>query len=171
MITDLLLDRPWLSPAAQALLVVLGPVLGRWLVDRPRLAWALTGVSLLPVAVLTLLPVDRELYARCTVQFAFPTPGRVELMANVVLFVAPLLLAGVATRRPLLALAAGTAGSAALEAVQAAVPGIGRSCDTGDWWCNTLGALVGAALAWAALRSARRGQPDSEGPLRSMARS
>ena len=43
MITGLLLDRPWLSPAVLVLLVVLGPVVGRALVARPRLAWALTG--------------------------------------------------------------------------------------------------------------------------------
>ncbi|WP_248579358.1 VanZ family protein [Nocardioides sp. InS609-2] len=152
MITDLLLEHPWASPTALAVLVVLGPVVGWWLVARPRLAWWLTGVALLPVALLTLVPVDRELYARCTVQWSLPTPGRVELMANVVLLVAPVLLAGVATRRPLLVLAAGSALSAGLEALQAVVPAIGRSCDTNDWWCNTIGAAVGAVLAGFALR-------------------
>ena len=58
-----------------------------------------------------------------------------------------------------------------VEALQALLTGIGRSCDTDDWWCNTLGAVIGAALAWVALRWARPRQPDSEGPLRSIARS
>jgi VanZ like protein len=158
VITDVLLEHPWLSPTALVLLVLLGPVVGSRLAARPRLAWWLTGVSLLPVAALTLVPVDRELFARCTVQWALPTPGRVELMANVVLLVAPVLLSGVATRRPLLVLLAGSAASAGLEAVQALVPAIGRSCDTGDWLCNTIGAVIGSLLAVAALWLDRRGR-------------
>lgn len=155
MITDVLVEHPWLAPAALVLLVVLGPVLGTRLVGRPRLAWWLTGVSLLPVVALTLVPVDRELFARCTVQWALPTPGRVELMANVVLFVAPVLLSGIAMRRPAPALAAGIALSAGLETLQAVVPAIGRSCDTNDLLSNTIGAVIGAVLAAVALRAAR----------------
>ena len=113
-------------------------------------------MSLLPVVALTLVPVDRELFARCTVQWALPTPGRVELMANVVLFVAPVLLAGVATRRPAMVLVGAAGLSAGLEAFQALVPAIGRSCDTSDWLCNTIGAAVGAMLAGISLRLARR---------------
>ena len=155
MITNILIDHPWLSPAALGILVVLGPFVGAWLVARRRLAWASTAVSLLPVALLTLVPVHRELFARCTVQWSLPTPGRVELFANVVLFVAPVLLAGVATRRPLVVLFAGSGLSVALEAVQALVPAIGRSCDTNDWLSNTIGAIAGAALAQVALSLAR----------------
>lgn len=152
VITDVLLEHPWLSPAALALMVVLGPFVGRWLVTRPHVAWALTALSLAPVALLTLVPHDRVPFERCTVQWSLPTPGRVELMANVVLFVAPVLLVGVATRRPWLALLAGSALAVAIEATQAAVLAIGRSCDTTDWLCNTLGAVLGAVLAWVALR-------------------
>ncbi|WP_157988059.1 VanZ family protein [Jiangella endophytica] len=158
MISTILVEHPWLSPTALIVLVVAGPVLGRLLVSRPRAAWLLSGVALLPVALLTLTPVDRELFARCTVQWALPTPGRVELMANVVLFVAPVLLAGVATRRPFAILLAASVLSAGIEALQAAVPAIGRSCDTGDWLSNTIGAAIGAALAAVALWAARRPQ-------------
>jgi glycopeptide antibiotics resistance protein len=154
VIITVLVDHPWLSPTALALMVVLGPVLGSRLVPHPRLAWWLTGLTLVPVAVLTLVPVDRELFARCTVQWTLPTPGRVELMANLVLFVAPALLAGIASRRPLLAVLAGSALSAVVEAGQALVPAIGRSCDTNDWLSNTLGAVVGGVLALVALRLA-----------------
>lgn len=165
MITNVLLEHPWLSPAALGLAVLLGPVIGSRLVARPRAAWVLAAVSLLPVLALTLVPVDREPFERCVVQWAVPTFGRVELMANVVLFVAPVLLAGVASRRPLLALLGGSATSAAIEAVQALVPAIGRSCDTTDWTSNTLGALVGALLAWAALLLAvRTGRGADGGP-------
>lgn len=157
MITNVLLEHPWLSPTALGLLVVLGPIVGRWLVSRPRLAWWLTGLSLLPVAFMTLVPVDRVLFETCTMQWALPTPGRVELMANVALFVAPVLLASVATRRPRLVVLAGSGLSAGLEALQALVPAIGRSCDSNDWLSNTIGAVIGAALAWVALRLARAG--------------
>lgn len=161
VITNVVMQHPWLSPTVLALVVVVGPFLGRWLVPRPRLAWLLTAASLVPVVVLMLLPVDRELYARCAVQWALPTPGRAELMANVLLFVAPTLLAGVAARRPWLVLLGATVLSGAVEAFQALVPALGRSCDTTDWLSNTIGAVVGAGLAAAALVLARRDSPDS----------
>jgi hypothetical protein len=87
--------HPWLSPAALAVLVLAGPVGGRWLLGRPRWAWTLFGVSLLPIVLLTLLPVSRTVFERCAVSWQLPTPDRVELMANVVLSA---LLAWVAIR-------------------------------------------------------------------------
>jgi glycopeptide antibiotics resistance protein len=161
VITNILLDHPWLSPTALGILVVLGPLLGAWLVARPSLAWWLAGASMLPIAALTLVPVHRELFARCTIQWGLPTPARVELFANVVLFVAPVLLAGIATRRPMLVLVACSGLSVVLETVQALVPAIGRSCDTNDWLSNTIGAMTGAVLAGAALYLAqvRRSKP------------
>ncbi|GEN79077.1 VanZ family protein [Actinotalea fermentans] len=161
MISTVLVEHPWLTPAALAGLVAAALLAGHLLVPRRRLTWVLVGASLLPVLALTLVPVDRELFATCTVQWALPTPGRVELMANVVLFVAPALLVGVATRRPGLALLAGSGASVLLEAVQALAPAIGRSCDTNDWLSNTLGALVGAALAWVVLRRASASRTSS----------
>lgn len=156
MLTDFLLDHRWLAPAVLAILVVVGPVVGAWLVERPRLAWGLAGLATLAVAVLTLLPVDRELFARCTFEWMLPTPSRVELFANVVLFAGPTLLAGVAARRPVVVFAAASATAAVIEALQAAVPAIGRSCDTTDWLSNTIGAAIGAVLAALALWLARR---------------
>ena len=97
----------------------------------------------------------REIDQGCELAWALPTPGRVEVVANVVLFVAPVLLAGVALRRPLLALVAGSALSASIEVIQALATGLGRSCSANDWLANTIGALIGAALAWVALRPAR----------------
>nr|WP_281372159.1 VanZ family protein [Modestobacter versicolor] len=80
-------------------------------------------------------------------------------MANVALLVPVVLFAALATRRPLLALAAGTGASVLVEAVQALTPALGRACDTNDWSMNTVGAVLGAALAWLLLRgvTARRG--------------
>jgi VanZ family protein len=72
-------------------------------------------------------------------------------MANILLFVAPVLLAGVATRRPVLVMVAGSGLSVVVEVCQAAVPALGRSCDSGDWVNNTIGTVIGALLALLAL--------------------
>lgn len=152
MISTLLVAHPWLSPTALLVLVVAGPFVARWLDGRRTLARVLLAASLVPVVLLTLVPVDRELFARCSVGWALPTVGRVELLANVVLFVPPVLLAAVVLRRPVVAFLGGAAASALVELVQALVPAIGRSCDTNDWLSNTLGALLGALLAWVGLR-------------------
>lgn len=156
MIANLLIEYPWLSPTALVALVLLGPIVGRWLTPRPTIAWSLLGFSLIPVVVTTLIPVDRRLDEFCVVQWALPTPARVELMANVVLFIPPALLSAVATRRPALAFVLAAALSAAIELIQALVPAIGRSCDTTDWTSNVIGAAIGVALGWLALRLARR---------------
>lgn len=169
MITDFLVEHAWLSPTVLALLVVFGPFVGWWLVTRPRLAWTLVGLSLLPVAALTLVPVDRTPFERCAVQWAVPTSiGKIELLANVVLFVAPVLFVSVALRRPLLALLAGSALSVVVEAIQAALLVIGRSCDTSDWLNNTIGAAIGAALGAVALLLAH-GKPRGGRPGRTVA--
>ena len=159
MISTVLVEHPWLSPVALALLVVVGPPAGAWLRGRPALAGTLAAASLLPVALLTLVPTDREVFTRCEVAWSMPTPGRVELAANVVLLVVPVLLLGVALGRPLVALAAGSATSALIEVVQALVIGLGRSCSTDDWASNTVGAVIGAVLAAAALALAGRVRP------------
>ena len=139
-----------MAPAALVLLVLVGPLAGTWLVTRPRIAWVLTAVSMLPLALLTLVPVDRELFARCEVRWELPTLTGPESLANILLFIAPVLLAGVATRRPVLAALAGSALSVVVEAVQAAVPAIDRSCDSGDWINNTIGAVSRAQVPSAA---------------------
>jgi uncharacterized membrane protein YccC len=106
---------------------------------------------LLPVAFLTLVPEDRQLFARCQLRWAIPTLTGPESMANILLFVVPVLLAGVATRRPVLVMLAGSGLSALVEAFQAAVPALGRSCDSDDWVNNTIGAVIGGLLALLAL--------------------
>lgn len=169
MITNFLLDHSWMSPAALVLLVLAGPWVGAWATNRTRVAWWLFAISLLPVALTTLIPTSRVTGAFCTVQWSLPTPGRVELMANVVLFVAPALFLTVATRRPWLALLGGIALSASVELTQALVPAIGRSCDTTDGLSNTIGAAIGAALGWAALRIAARAAERGDAKLRESA--
>lgn len=156
MLSTMLVLHPWITPALLVVYIVAGPVVGAWLVERRRAARALTVLSLLPLAALTLVPVHRDLMITCAVEWALPTPVRVEPFANLVLFVAPVFLAGVATRRPAVAFATGSALAAGIETLQAFVPSLGRSCDTSDWLSNTLGAGVGALLAWSALALAQR---------------
>ena len=163
MISTLLVAHPWFGPTVLAVLVVVGPLLGWWLLGRPpRLSWILCALSLVPVVLLTLVPTQREVFERCAVGWVLPTFGRVELLANVLLFVPPVLLAGIASRRPWLALAGGVLASATIETAQALLPVLGRSCDTNDWLSNSIGALVGAVLAVVATRLVRR--PDDVGP-------
>jgi len=159
MIADVLIQYKWVATAALVLFIAVGPFVGMALVRHPRLAWALTCLTLLPVAALTLVPVRRQLFEVCSVQWSLPTVGRVELMANVVLFVLPVLFAGVASRKPLRMLLAASALSVIIEVFQALVPAIGRSCDTTDWLNNTIGAAIGAVLAIIALRLAQRRTP------------
>ena len=78
------------------------------------------------------------------------------------------LLAGIVTRRPWAMFLAGTALSALIEAVQALVPMLGRSCTATDWLANSAGALTGAVLAAAALwihRARNRRRLPVESPL------
>ncbi|GAA5114002.1 hypothetical protein GCM10023339_19060 [Alloalcanivorax gelatiniphagus] len=151
MISTVLVDHPWLTTAAFAALVLVGPVVGAWLATRPRAAYALAGLALLPAVVLTLVPTSREVPFGCTVEWTWPTFAAVEVMANVVLLVAPVLFLAVATRRPLPAVVAGSAVSLAVETAQGITLVAGRSCSTNDWVMNTLGAVLGAVLATVAL--------------------
>lgn len=137
-------------------ILVLGPVAGAWLARRPRITRVLLGLSIMTVALLTLVPTGRELTVGCAIEWALPRLGAVELVANVILFVPGVLLAGVLTRRPLVVLVVAGGASVLIETVQALVPALGRSCSTNDWLANTLGAVAGALLAVAALYLARR---------------
>jgi len=156
MITNFLMDNSALVPIALALLVVVCLTLGYWLRRNSRALWALAGLSMLPVVALTLVPTAGRAYEFCAVQFAMPTWGTVELLANVALFFPPVFFAALATRRPLPMLAAGTATSAAIELIQALIPAIGRACDTNDWAMNTTGALTATLTAQATLALAGR---------------
>lgn len=165
MLATLLVTHPWLTTVSLLGLVVLGPVLGAWIEDRRRVGQVLLAAALLVVVVLTLYPTDRQLTVGCTVEWAWPTLGAVEYVANVILFVPLTLLAGVFTRRPWLSALIASLGSLIIETLQALTPALGRSCSTNDWWANTLGAIVGSVLAMVALglarwwRSRRRGLP------------
>ncbi|MBE7323526.1 VanZ family protein [Nocardioides sp. Y6] len=156
MLSTILVEHPWLTTTTLVALVVVGPLLGAWLVGRQRTTAVLLALALLVVAALTLVPTSRDLERGCWVEWTVPTPGAVELVANVILFVPVVLLLGVLLQRPLLALLTASAGSLLVETVQALAPALGRSCSTNDWLSNTIGAALGALLAVLALVLHRR---------------
>lgn len=135
--------------------MTLGTPLAAWLATRPRAAYVLSLVATLPVAVLTLWPTDRDLSVGCVTEWSVPALGQVELIANTVLFVAPVLLLSAAIRRPVLIVLIGSAASFGIEALQAVMTGLGRSCSTNDWMSNTIGAALGGVLAALAMSATR----------------
>jgi hypothetical protein len=153
MVITLLVEHRWITTVTLVGMIVLGPVAAYWLITRPRLAGCLGLASILPVAALTLVPTSRNLAIGCAAEWDFPTLGAVELMSNVVLFVPPVLLLGTAIRRPLVVLIGASSVSVLIEFVQAFVTVLGRSCSTNDWLSNTLGAVLGTAIAAVALRA------------------
>ncbi len=162
MITNFLLDHSALVPVALLTVALVCAILGFLFAARPGILWTLAGTSSLPVLALTLVPSGRGTdEVSCVVQFALPTLGSVELLANVALFLPSVYFAALASRRPLGALAAGSVLSAVIEALQAFVPAVGRACDTNDWLMNTLGAVAGALSAlgtvWLVRRRAQSG--------------
>jgi hypothetical protein len=163
MITNLLVEHSALVPVVLALVAAVCVGVG-WLLLRARrygqrILWALVVLAMLPVAALTLLPTPGQVFVVCVFQFSMPTLGAVEALANVALFFPLVFFATLATRRPLLTLAAGAVLSAAIEAAQALAPIAGRACDTNDWAMNTIGTVVAVLLAVATLALTRREQP------------
>ncbi|MGH3876077.1 MAG: VanZ family protein [Actinophytocola sp.] len=175
MITNFLLDNSAMVPVVLLLVAVVCVGVGDVVVRRQavRMSWALVTVAVLPIVALTLVPTSARVdEVVCVVQFHAPTLGRVELLANVALFVPPVYFATLATRRPPLILLAGAATSAVIEAIQAVAPAIGRACDTNDWAMNTGGVLLGVLLATAttALTNRRGARPCPSPPGKNPAR-
>ncbi len=167
MITNFLLDHSALVPVVfiviAAVCVGVGCLITRIRRYRQRILWMLVMLSVLPVVGLTLVPAaGRAGDVGCVVQFAMPTLTRVELLANVALFFPPVFFATLATRRPLLMLAAGAGLSAAIEAVQAVVPALGRACDTNDWTMNTIGTILAVLLGSATIALTNRAVLDRD---------
>jgi hypothetical protein len=163
MDTTLLVTHAALVPTALALVVAACVVVGYLLLRARRYGqralWALVVLSVVPVVALTLVPAGGRSFVVCTIQFSVPTVGAVEALANIAMLIPLVFFATLATRRPLLVLAAGTVLSAAIETAQTAVPAIGRACDTNDWAMNTAGAVIAVLLAGATLRLARSKRP------------
>ncbi|PUB19792.1 VanZ like protein [Promicromonospora sp. AC04] len=160
MISTFLVAHHDLVPVAFLLIALVCLGVGYLALRHPRsgrILWALLALAALPVIVLALVPtsISRPDDVVCTVQFSVPTLGGVETLANIALFFPLTFFAALATRRPLLMFVAGSGLSAAIEALQAVAPAIGRACDTNDWMMNTIGAAVGALLAWGTMTVAK----------------
>ncbi|KQS54738.1 hypothetical protein ASG36_20010 [Geodermatophilus sp. Leaf369] len=108
-----------------------------------------------PTAFLVLLVVAPAAASFCEVAWDVPTLFHGDL-ANVILFLAPVALLTTVWRQPVLVAGAAIAASAGVELLQALAPSLGRSCSTSDWLANSIGAVLGAALARAGLRLAGR---------------
>lgn len=157
MLSTVLVEHPWLTTTALLVLVILGPLLGAVLLDRPRVTAGLLVLAVLLVVVLTLTPTSREMTVTCAVEWSLPGLGAVETAANLVLFAPLTLLGGVLTRRQWRVALVASVASAVIELGQALLPMLGRACSTNDWWFNTLGALLGALLAVGAAALHRAG--------------
>ena len=158
----------WMVQTAFAALVIVGPLLGAWLLPRLRAARLLLNLYTAAILLLTLFPTTyRTVETRCMVDGGLARLLDPEPLANVVLFGPLVLLAGIVTRRPGAMFLAGAALSALIETLQAFVPLLGRSCTTTDWLANSAGALTGAVLAAAALwiYRARNRRLPAESPL------
>ncbi|WP_161972611.1 VanZ family protein [Curtobacterium sp. HSID17257] len=143
---------PWLAFGVLVAVVVVAPFLGVLLVRVPRTTTVLALLALVAVLALTLYPEGTPSAAvACSVGLPYLAPTAVESIANVLLFVPVVFLAGLRTGRPLLTAAAGIGLSAGIEALQAFVLGIGRACDTSDLVTNGVGSVIGSLLAAAAL--------------------
>ena len=156
MLATFLVQYPWVAPVALLGFALVSPFIGWWLLPRRRVTGALLIAAVVAVLAFVFFPTGRTLTVSCQVEWVLPVPGAVEPFANVVLFVPAVFLAALLTRRPLTAAAFGVVGAALIEALQALLPTLGRSCSTGDWLANSIGALIAAGLAWIARANAAR---------------
>lgn len=156
MVATFLVEHAWAVPlvflALVAGIVPLGMILLRTGRGGRHVTRGLGLLALLVVVPLTLLPEGEPSQIFCTVQFAWPSLRGVETLANITLLLPATFFLTLLLRRPVLVAAAASAGSALIELVQAILPVIGRACDTTDWEMNTIGAALGAVLAWLAHR-------------------
>ena len=131
MISTLLAQNPTLVRILFVVAVVASAVLG-WLLHRSGRSRALTvlaTIGLVGILALTMSPSSGRATAFCTVQFTVPFLG-IDTLANVAMMLPLTLFAALRLGRPLLVLAAVSVLSALIELLQAAVPTLGRACDT-----------------------------------------
>ena len=128
----------------------------------PRLAAFCAPAAFALVIAATLSPTTHRLgqIGQCGTHLT-TTGGLTSLqgLLNVVLFVPAAGMLTLASGRPGDGIAAGIGLSAAVEAVQALVPQLGRSCQLHDLIANSLGAVCGVGLAAGVQTLSRRVHP------------
>ncbi|WP_112244990.1 VanZ family protein [Kribbella monticola] len=124
----------------------------------PRLASLLMPASFALVLAATLSPTAHRLAGVGVCGTHLTTTGGLTSMQgllNVLLFIPAAGMLTLTSGRPTDGIAAGIGLSATVEAVQALIPPLGRSCQLHDLIANTLGAFAGVGLA-AAVQVATR---------------
>ncbi|MET9313288.1 VanZ family protein [Kribbella sp. NPDC003505] len=128
----------------------------------PRLAAFCLPAAFALVIAATLSPTTHRLgqIGQCGTHLT-TTGGLTSLqgLLNVVLFVPAAGMLTLAVGRPADGIAAGIGMSAAVEAIQALVPQLGRSCQLHDLIANSLGAACGVGLAAGVQTLTRRVSP------------
>jgi hypothetical protein len=128
----------------------------------PRIAALLMPAAFALIFAATLSPTSHRLPGIGTCGTHLTTTGgltSLQGLLNVLLFIPAAGLLTLASGRPADGIAAGIGMSAAVEAIQALIPPLGRSCQLHDLIANTLGAFAGVGLAaglQVALRAAIR---------------
>ncbi|MFI5710291.1 VanZ family protein [Kribbella sp. NPDC051620] len=128
----------------------------------PRGAALLMPAAFALILAATLSPTSHRLPGIGTCGTHLTTTGgltSLQGLLNVLLFIPAAGLLTLANGRPADGIAAGIGMSAAVEAIQALIAPLGRSCQLHDLIANTLGAFAGVALAaglQVALRAATR---------------
>jgi hypothetical protein len=125
----------------------------------PRIAALLMPAAFALILAATLSPISHRLPGIGSCGTHLTTTGgltSLQGLLNVVLFIPAAGLLTLASGRPADGIAAGIGMSAAVEAIQALIPPLGRSCQLHDLIANTLGAFAGVGLA-AGLQVALRG--------------
>ncbi|WP_328331532.1 VanZ family protein [Kribbella sp. NBC_00382] len=128
----------------------------------PRIAALLMPAAFALILAATLSPTSHRLPGIGSCGTHLTTTGgltSIQGLLNVLLFIPAAGLLTLASGRPADGIAAGIGMSAAVEAVQALIPPLGRSCQLHDLIANTGGAFAGVGLAaglQVALRAATR---------------
>jgi hypothetical protein len=128
----------------------------------PRIAALLMPAAFALILAATLSPTSHRLPAIGICGTHLTTTGgltSLQGLLNVLLFIPAAGLLTLASGRPADGIAAGIGMSAAVEAIQALIPPLGRSCQLHDLIANSLGAFAGVGLAaglQVALRAATR---------------
>jgi hypothetical protein len=116
----------------------------------PRIAALLMPAAFALILAATLSPTPHRLPGIGSCGTHLTTTGgltSIQGLLNVLLFIPAAGLLTLASGRPADGIAAGIGMSAAVEAIQALIPPLGRSCQLHDLIANTLGAFAGVGLA------------------------
>jgi hypothetical protein len=152
LISNFLIEYSWAVPGAFVVLV-LGCVAGGIVamkLDRmgARILEVAAAISAVAALVLAFTPTDFRAYGACELVFDWPRLAAVESFSNIALMPPLAFALTMRFRRPFIVIVGISIGSALIELVQAMIPVIGRACDAGDWEMNSIGAVLGAGVAW-----------------------